>query len=630
MDYEKIANEVLDNIGGTENISSVTHCLTRLRLILKDINRADQKVLENIDGVKGVIYNSGQLQIIFGTGAVEKAYDAFVKLTGAKEVSIDEIKDEGSQKSNKFQKSFRIFADIFIPIIPAFIGAAIILGIRSILTTPGMFGLTGSLATNYVYAKSFASFLNIIATTFKYLPVLVMYSATKRFGGNPILGLLVGFVMISPELADRNAFVLGQVHPEYWNILGLKIAQVGFQGGVFPAILTAWFLSKVQKIVDKYSPQVLAYILIPSITILVSNLALFLVFGPLGIWIGDILGGIINFLYMKLGAFGAAFFAAGLQPLVVTGTQHAIQGIEANLIATTGFDYIQPIWSVSILAQGGGCIGMYLISRRKSKDRDIAISSFIPTLVGISEPAIFAVNLKYNIVPFLCSCLGAGFAGAYMKIFNVKGLAQGLTVLPGLTVGRPFSAYVIGNLISFILPIVFILFANKVKPILPEDKRKVVHGKDRIQISDISSGVVAPMDGECISITEVNDPTFSKKIIGDGFAIEPTLGSVYSPISGKITSIFPTKHAITLNSDDGKDVLLHMGIDTVELGGKGFEIYVDAGQTVKAGEKIAQMDLAYIKSMGKQTTTMVVFPEGEATFDIKSHDVCHGNLVVSI
>lgn len=405
-DYDKIAREVLKDVGGADNVVSATHCVTRLRLILKDINLADQDALNNIEGTKGVIYNSGQLQIVFGPGAVENAYDAFVKVSGAKQVSVDQIKDEGAQNKNKFQQAFKVFGDIFIPIIPAFIGAAMILGLRSLLATPGMFGMTKSLAEQSVYVGDFCKFLNVIATTFKILPVLVMYSATKRFGGNPILGILVGFVMISPDLADRNAFVLGKVHPEYWNLFGLKIAAVGFQGGVFAAILTAWFQAKVEKLAKKYVPEMISYILVPMITLLAANLSLFLLFGPLGLWIGDVLGGVINFLYMKMSAFGAFVFAAGLQPLVVTGTHQAIQGIEANLIVQTGFDYIQPIWSVSIIAQGGGCIGMYLILKQKSKDRDIAISSFIPTLVGITEPAIFAVNLKYSIVPFVCSFIG--------------------------------------------------------------------------------------------------------------------------------------------------------------------------------------------------------------------------------
>ena len=631
-DYDKIAREVLKDVGGADNVVSATHCVTRLRLILKDINLADQDALNNIEGTKGVIYNSGQLQIVFGPGAVENAYDAFVKVSGAKQVSVDQIKDEGAQNKNKFQQAFKVFGDIFIPIIPAFIGAAMILGLRSLLATPGMFGMTKSLAEQSVYVGDFCKFLNVIATTFKILPVLVMYSATKRFGGNPILGILVGFVMISPDLADRNAFVLGKVHPEYWNLFGLKIAAVGFQGGVFAAILTAWFQAKVEKLAKKYVPEMISYILVPMITLLAANLSLFLLFGPLGLWIGDVLGGVINFLYMKMSAFGAFVFAAGLQPLVVTGTHQAIQGIEANLIVQTGFDYIQPIWSVSIIAQGGGCIGMYLILKQKSKDRDIAISSFIPTLVGITEPAIFAVNLKYSIVPFVCSFIGAGFGGVYMKLFNVKGLAQGLTVLPGLTVARPIGPYIIGNLIAFILPIFFILIWNKFRPILPENKRRVNHKESEILVPTDDNSVLAPVDGEYLPLTQVNDKTFSQKLVGDGFAIEPVTGDVFAPVSGKVISVFPTKHAITLESENGVQILLHMGIDTVDLGGKGFTVLVKDGQDIAAGDPLAKMDLQAIKDAGKQTTVLVLFPYYQKGFDVKNTatEVSHGNLMIEL
>ena len=631
-DYDKIAREVLKDVGGADNVVSATHCVTRLRLILKDINLADQDALNNIEGTKGVIYNSGQLQIVFGPGAVENAYDAFVKVSGAKQVSVDQIKDEGAQNKNKFQQAFKVFGDIFIPIIPAFIGAAMILGLRSLLATPGMFGMTKSLAEQSVYVGDFCKFLNVIATTFKILPVLVMYSATKRFGGNPILGILVGFVMISPDLADRNAFVLGKVHPEYWNLFGLKIAAVGFQGGVFAAILTAWFQAKVEKLAKKYVPEMISYILVPMITLLAANLSLFLLFGPLGLWIGDVLGGVINFLYMKMSAFGAFVFAAGLQPLVVTGTHQAIQGIEANLIVQTNFDYIQPIWSVSIIAQGGGCIGMYLILKQKSKDRDIAISSFIPTLVGITEPAIFAVNLKYSIVPFVCSFIGAGFGGVYMKLFNVKGLAQGLTVLPGLTVARPIGPYIIGNLIAFILPIFFILIWNKFRPILPENKRRVNHKESEILVPTDDNSVLAPVDGEYLPLTQVNDKTFSQKLVGDGFAIEPVTGDVFAPVSGKVISVFPTKHAITLESENGVQILLHMGIDTVDLGGKGFTVLVKDGQDIAAGDPLAKMDLQAIKDAGKQTTVLVLFPDYQKGFNVKNTatEVSHGNLMIEL
>lgn len=467
MDYKKISQEILANIGGKENIENAAHCVTRLRLVLKDTTKFDKEALSKIEGTKGVFLNSGQLQIIFGTGTVEKVFAAFSQEAGIKEVSLNDVKSAGMKKENIFKQGFKVFSDIFIPIVPAFVGAALILGIKSILTTAGLFGMENSLADQFEMIAGFAAFLNVVASTFAFLPLLVTYSAVKRFGGNPVFGIVLGCTMLFPTLMDANVFALGKETPEYWNLLGFSVPAVGFQGGVFPAILTSWFLAKAEKFFYKVVPQVVTFILVPALTLISSGLALFLVFGPIGNMLGQGLGAIIDFLYISCGPFGAFVFAGALQPLVVTGTQHAIQGIEASLVAQTGFNYIQPLWSVSIIAQGGGAIGMYLLAKKHSKDREIAVSSFIPTLFGISEPAIFAVNLKDSSIPFLCSILGAGLAGAYMKIFDVKAIGFALTGLPGLTIVNPpaLPHYIIGNLLAFSLPIVFILAANKMKKI---------------------------------------------------------------------------------------------------------------------------------------------------------------------
>ena len=467
MDYKKISQEILANIGGKENIENAAHCVTRLRLVLKDTTKFDKEALSKIEGTKGVFLNSGQLQIIFGTGTVEKVFAAFSQEAGIKEVSLNDVKSAGMKKENIFKQGFKVFSDIFIPIVPTFVGAALILGIKSILTTARLFGMENSLADQFEMIAGFAAFLNVVASTFAFLPLLVTYSAVKRFGGNPVFGIVLGCTMLFPTLMDANVFALGKETPEYWNLLGFSVPAVGFQGGVFPAILTSWFLAKAEKFFYKVVPQVVTFILVPALTLISSGLALFLVFGPIGNMLGQGLGAIIDFLYISCGPFGAFVFAGALQPLVVTGTQHAIQGIEASLVAQTGFNYIQPLWSVSIIAQGGGAIGMYLLAKKHSKDREIAVSSFIPTLFGISEPAIFAVNLKDSSIPFLCSILGAGLAGAYMKIFDVKAIGFALTGLPGLTIVNPpaLPHYIIGNLLAFSLPIIFILVANKMKKI---------------------------------------------------------------------------------------------------------------------------------------------------------------------
>ena len=585
MDYKKISQDVVDHVGGISNIKGATHCVTKLRLILNDETKYDRKALENIEGVKGVLFNSGQLMIIFGTGTVNNVYDAFIELTGVKEMSQSDAKAEGMSKMGKLQQGFKVFSDIFIPIIPAFVAAAILTGVKALLTANGLFGLEGSLADQSKLVADIAEFLAIMATTFNYLPILVMYSAVKRFGGNPILGILVGIVMVHPDLVNRNTFVLDPSAASYWHFGPLAIAKVAFQGGVFPAILTAWFMSKVEKIAQKYVPAVVSFVFVPTITIFFANVALFTVFGPVGNMIGNGLAAVIDILYNSFGAFGAFVFAALLQPLVVTGTHQAIQGIEANLIATTGFNYIQGIWSVSIIAQGGGAIGMYLLAKKHSKDRDIAMSSFIPTLVGISEPAIFAANLKYSVIPFVCACLGL------------------LIVVPNKLV-----FYIIGNLIAFIVPIVLIVIYNKTKGVPHgEEEEEEEEAESALTIDETAKvPVKAVVDGKVIAIEDVKDGIFSEKVLGDGVGIIPTSETVLAPAEGEICTVMEgSKHAIGVRTTNNSVFLIHVGIETVSMNGEGFEYLVKKGQHVKEGQPILKFDKA--KIVAKGLNPVVVF-----------------------
>lgn len=492
MNYTEVVADVLAAVGGRDNIASATHCVTRLRLTLKDVDY-DRDALENIEGVKGVFFNKGQLQIVFGTGVVDRVYDAFTNETKIDDTKVGPEKDSADGWKGKVFEMFKAFSDIFVALIPAIVGCAMLLGIRSIFITTGIFGLEGSLADNYKWAQDIAGFLNIVATGLNFLPVFVAYSATKRFGGNPVFGIILGLVLVHPDLGNRFEYMQGTIeNVEYWNILGLNVPQVAFQGGIFPAILSSLFMAKFEKFITKYTPQMLTFIVVPAVTILVSSLALFLVFGPLGDLIASAIGIAIDFLYVKAGVFGAAIFAALLQPLVITGTHHMIGSIEAQLLAQTGFNYIQPLWAVSIIAQGGAAMGMFFLSKKGSKRREISFSSFIPTLVGVSEPAIFAVNLKDSIVPFIMAVLGAGLGGAYMKVFDVKALGFGLTGIPGITIVNPpvVIHYIIGCLLSFVLPIVFLAVYNRVKGVVGAEigpLNRAVKASEKTNIREVNA-----------------------------------------------------------------------------------------------------------------------------------------------
>lgn len=469
MDYKQIVEEIVTAAGGKENITGATHCVTRLRLTLNE-EKFDKEKLENVEGAKGVFFNKGQLQIVFGTGLVDRVYEAFVNETGIGDLGGEQKAAPTGPVDKSFKgrtmEFFKAFSDIFVALIPAIVGCAMLLGIRAIFNTTGIFGLEGSLADNYRWAEDISSFLNIIATGLNFLPVFVAYSATKRFGGNPVFGIILGLILVHPDLANRFDYMQGNLdNVASWNLFGLEIPQVAFQGGIFPAILSSLFMAKFEKFITKRIPEMLTFIFVPAITILVSSLALFLVFGPLGDIVASGIGSVANFLYVKAGVFGAAIFAALLQPLVITGTHHMIGSIEAQLLSETGFNYIQPLWAVSIISQGGAAMGMFFLAKKKSKRREIAVSSFIPTLVGVSEPAIFAVNLKDSIIPFISGVIGAGIGGAYMKIFDVKALGFGLTGIPGITIVNPpvMIHYVIGCLVAFAVPVVILVIYNKIK-----------------------------------------------------------------------------------------------------------------------------------------------------------------------
>ena len=394
---------------------------------------------------------------------------------------------------------------------------------------------------------------------------------------------------------------------------------------MFPAVLTAWFMSKVEKIAQKYVPAVVSFVFVPTITVFLANIALFTVFGPIGNMIGNGLAAAIDVLYNSFGAVGAFIFAALLQPLVVTGTHQAIQGIEANLIATTGFNYIQGIWSVSIIAQGGGAIGMYLLAKKKSKDRDIAMSSFVPTLVGISEPAIFAVNLKYSVKPFICACLGAGFGGAFMKLASVRAIGQGLTGVLGLLIVVPEKLvfYIIGNLIAFILPIVFILVYDKIKGMPKGEEEDEEEVQDTARGNSIPEAAAAKptaekpalhavVDGKVIPIEQIGDGVFSEKILGDGVGIIPDSETVVSPADGTVCTVMEdSKHAVGVTLNNGTSILIHVGIDTVGMGGDGFSYFVKIGDQVKAGEKLLSFDKKKIEKNGLNPVVVVVETDGD-------------------
>lgn len=465
MDYAKIAKDVLVHIGGKDNIEGAAHCATRLRIVLRDNDKIDMKALDKIDGIKGAFVNGGQLQLIFGVGAVNEAYKAFVKEAGIQEMSLSDVKNEVEKNMNPFQKVIKIISDIFVPTIPALLPTALLMGMNNLLTQKGLFIAGKSLLDVYPQMAGFAGMVNLMSTAaFAFLPILIAYSATKRFGGNPILGLVLGFIMVHPDLANAYAVGSGSVIPKAWSLFGYKVTQVGYQGAVIPAILGAWVLANMEKRFNKIIPEVLRLFLVPLLSIFISGFAMFLVLGPLGREIGNLITWSVTGLYETFGVLGAFVFTGFQQAIVVTGIHHTFGAVELQLLAEKGFNPIQPLFAAAVASQAGAVLGVLIARKDDAKFKQLGSTAFVSALLGITEPAIFGITLRHR-WPFICGMISAAFAGAYMYLTGVKAIGMGATGIPGLpivAVGGHLN-YIIGNLIAIVLAAALVVIYNKVK-----------------------------------------------------------------------------------------------------------------------------------------------------------------------
>ncbi len=463
MNYPIIAKELLALIGGKENLQALAHCATRLRLALKDDNLVDQQAIENLDGVKGQFQVAGQYQIIFGSSVVNKVYAEMVKLTGMGEMSTNDVALAGADKQNIVQKVVKGLSDIFVPIIPAIVAGGLLMGLFNVLTAKGLFIDGQSLIEANPGLADLASMINTFANApFVYLPVLLAFSASKKFGGNPFLGAALGMLMVHPDLLNGwgfgSASVTGTVPT--WNIFGFEIEKVGYQGSVLPVLVSAFILAKVENGLRKIVPAVLDNLLTPMLAIFITGFLTFTLVGPATRDVGFLLGDGLNWLYDSAGFVGGAIFGFMYAPFVITGMHHSFIAIETQLladIATTGGTFIFPIAAMSNVAQGAASLAV-AFTTKDVKLKGIALPSGITALLGITEPAMFGVNLKLR-YPFIAAIIGAAIASAFITLFNVKAQALGAAGLPGIISIAPnkISYYVIGMLIAFIVSFVVTL-----------------------------------------------------------------------------------------------------------------------------------------------------------------------------
>ena len=464
--YLEISKEILKYMGGKENIQGVAHCATRLRIVLADTKKADMDKLDNVDMAKGVFIVGDQLQIIFGAGLVNEVYMVFSKYVGMENMSLSDVKSKSTEKQNLFQKAIKSLSDVFIDIMPGILAAALLMGLSGLLGQKGLFG-EQSIVEMYPYLAGINKFVSIVSSSiFSILPLIVVYSATKRYGGRPVLGLVIGAIMLNSSLADAYAVAQGTVKPEIINILGLNVELVGFQGGIIIALMMGFVVAKLDLFFDDKVHNSIKLLVAPMLTVFVSAFLLFTIIGPVGRLLANGITSGLIWTTINLGIFGYMLFAGIQQVIVITGLHHLFGAIESQLLVNTGTNFINPLMSVAVAAQGGSVLGYLVIHWNNIKTRELCIPAFTSTLFGISEPAIFGVTLR-NKYPLVCGCVASAIAGGYVYISKLVSVRFVTTGIPGLAIASPdnngYFNYLIAHLIAIGLGIVFTALYGKLR-----------------------------------------------------------------------------------------------------------------------------------------------------------------------
>lgn len=608
-EYLEISRQITELVGGMENIQGTAHCATRLRIVLQDDSLADLKKLENVNKVKGAFIAGNQLQLIFGAGTVNDVYEVFAEYTNTQNMSLGDLKAQSAKKQNPFQAVIKSLSDVFIGIMPAILAAALLMGITGVL---GNLEIVQNNENLYAINK-----LTSLASTgiFAILPMAVCYSAVKRFGGNPVLGMVVGAIMLDSSLANAYSVGSGTAVPEVLHLFGLNVALVGFQGGIIIALMMGFIVAKLDVFFNKKVPDAIKLLVAPMLTVFISTVLLFTCVGPVGRLLSNGITDGLVWATEHLGVFGYALFAGIQQIVVITGLHHIIGAVEAQLIATTGTNFINPLMSVALMGQGGAVLGYLALNWRNVKARELCIPSFCSTLFGISEPAIFGVNLRYR-YPLVGGCIGGAIAGAYVYFAKLTSLGFGTTALPGIAIVNPqfngYINYVIAHVIAlaggFLFAVIFGKFMGKNQ----EEEAEAEELPAKEETKEVFTGKIeisAPADGDVRPIAESTDPTFAEKVMGDGILVLPDNGEVKAPCDGIITFTYPGGHALGLELPDGTAILLHCGIDTVNLQGEGFKVLVKEGQKVSRGEVMIRFDKELVEKKGYSSEILMIFTD---------------------
>ena len=598
MDYKKCASEILASIGGKENIVSAAHCATRLRLVIADNAKVQKSVLENVDGVKGVFEASGQLQIIIGTGTVNKVYDEFVEEAGITGGSKEDVKQAAASKIPWYKAAIKTLGDIFVPIIPAIVATGLLNGLIG-----GLSQAIPGFADMHIY--QLLQIFSSAALTF--LPILIAMSTAKIFKGNIYLGAVIGMIMIHPNLMNAWAVsgnALEGILPDtLWSWFGAwNIEAVGYQGHVIPVILSVILMCKLENALHKRVPEMFDLFVTPLVSVLVAGFVALTIIGPVFAQIETwVLAGAQWLITIPFG-IGAFIMGAAYAPTVVAGVHHMYNTIEAMMVASTGQNIWMPIATAANVAQGAAALAVALKTRNK-KTKAMALPASLSAFMGITEPAIFGVNVRF-MRPFIAGMIGGACGAAIASITGVYATGYGITGIFGflLTIDS-FWGYLISFLVAAVIAFVISWFMGIKEEAPAETTAPAVKAATEPANPNVIS---SPLKGNAIPLKDVPDPTFAEGILGLGAAVEPTDGTVVAPADGVVSTLFDTNHAIGLTLDNGAELLIHIGINTVDLNGEGYTAHVAEGDTIKRGQTLITFDKSFIESKGFPTVTPVI------------------------
>ena len=638
--FEQEAKDLLAAIGGKENVTAVTHCATRMRFVLDDDKKADVKTIEAIPAVKGTFTNAGQFQVIIGND-VPIFYNDFTAVSGIEGVSKEAAKSAAKSNQNPVQRVMTTLAEIFTPLIPALIVGGLLLGLQNVLGSIQFSNLGGK---TIVEVSKFWEGVNEIVSVisgaiFGFLPVGITWSVSRKMGTSQILGIVLGICLVHPSLLSAYEYAAHKAAGDVPHFI-LGFEKVGYQGQVIPALLAGLTLSYLEIFWRKYIPEVISMIFVPLLSLVPAVILSYAVLGPIGWWLGGLISGVVlaGLTGPVKWLFGA-IFGAIYAPFVITGLHHMTNAIDLELVRTAGGTGLWPMIALSNIAQGSAVFAYYFIKRHDEREAQISLPATISAYLGVTEPALFGVNVKY-VYPLVAGMSASALSGLLSAVFGVQANSIGIGGLPAILSIKPqyWAIFAIIMIVDIVVAMVLTFLFHKTGFLTKTEEdghaqealKEASEGLVQPTVLAESAEVVSPLAGQVKPLSQATDPVFSSGVMGQGVVIEPSQGELVSPVNGTVTVLFPTKHAVGIVSEEGVEMLMHIGMDTVSLDGKGFEAHVEQGDKVVVGQQLISFDMDVIKEAGLVAETPVIVTnqddfqadvEGDLPRDIKRGDV---------